>query len=105
MSQRAGSLPRASLAFAALVCRAHSTQLLFKRGQCYRSRYFKSPSALAADLNNPVLFISIWLVGAAVAALGANCVAGLAVLLPKAGAHISTSTAPLENILAFRWAG
>ena len=43
------------------------------------------PSELAADLNNPVLFISIWLVGAVVAALGANCVAELAVMLPKAG--------------------
>lgn len=43
------------------------------------------PSALAADLHQPVLFIGIWFVGAAVAALGANCVAELAVMLPKAG--------------------
>src|SRR5262245_13388207 len=43
------------------------------------------PSELAASLNNPILFIGIWLVGAAVAALGANCVAELAVMLPKAG--------------------
>jgi APA family basic amino acid/polyamine antiporter len=43
------------------------------------------PSALAADLGQPVLFIAIWFVGAAVAALGANCVAELAVMLPKAG--------------------
>lgn len=43
------------------------------------------PSTLAADLNQPALFIGIWFVGAAVAALGANCVAELAVMLPKAG--------------------
>lgn len=43
------------------------------------------PSELAANLNNPILFIGIWLIGAAVAALGANCVAELAVMLPKAG--------------------
>ena len=43
------------------------------------------PSELAANLNSPILFIGIWLVGAAVAALGANCVAELAVMLPKAG--------------------
>ena len=43
------------------------------------------PAALAADLHQPVLFISIWFVGAAVAVLGANCVAELAVMLPKAG--------------------
>ncbi|QIL02126.1 amino acid permease [Sphingomonas sinipercae] len=43
------------------------------------------PAALAGDLNQPILFIGIWLVGAMVAALGANCVAELAVMLPKAG--------------------
>ncbi len=43
------------------------------------------PSALAAELGDPALFIGIWFVGAAVAALGANCVAELAVMLPKAG--------------------
>jgi APA family basic amino acid/polyamine antiporter len=43
------------------------------------------PSELAANLHSPVLFIGIWLVGATVAALGANCVAELAVMLPKAG--------------------
>jgi APA family basic amino acid/polyamine antiporter len=43
------------------------------------------PSSLAANLSNPTLFIGIWFVGAAVAALGANCVAELAVMLPKAG--------------------
>jgi APA family basic amino acid/polyamine antiporter len=43
------------------------------------------PSALAADIHQPALFIAIWFVGAAIAALGANCVAELAVMLPKAG--------------------
>lgn len=43
------------------------------------------PTALAANLGQSTLFIGIWLVGAAVAALGANCVAELAVMLPKAG--------------------
>ncbi len=43
------------------------------------------PSELAASLSSPILFIGIWLVGAAVAALGANCIAELAVMLPKAG--------------------
>lgn len=48
------------------------------------------PSDLAADLNNPILFISIWLVGAAVAGLGANSVAELAVMLPKAGGGLKS---------------
>src|SRR6476660_7224319 len=43
------------------------------------------PSALAGQLSDPVLFIGIWLLGATVAGLGANCVAELAVMLPKAG--------------------
>ena len=44
------------------------------------------PSALAANLaGEPAMFIGIWLVGAVVAALGANCVAELAIMLPKAG--------------------
>lgn len=43
------------------------------------------PAALAADLPNTFLFIGIWFVGALIAALGANCVAELAVMLPKAG--------------------
>jgi len=63
------------------------------------------PSELAADLNNPILFISIWLVGAAVAALGANSVAELAVMLPKAGGQYVSVHRAYGECPGFLWAG
>jgi APA family basic amino acid/polyamine antiporter len=63
------------------------------------------PSALAADLRSPTLFVGIWFLGAAVAALGANCVAELAVMLPKAGGPYVYIQRAYGNYPALRWAG
>jgi len=43
------------------------------------------PGPIAAQLNHPVLIIAVWLIGGMYVLLGANCLAELSTMLPRAG--------------------
>jgi basic amino acid/polyamine antiporter, APA family len=56
-------------------------------GNTIAAGILRTPGDVAASFPDPVLFIGIWVVGALYALLGANAIAELGTMLPRAGAQ------------------
>lgn len=54
-------------------------------GGAIGSGILRVPGPVAAQLNDPVLIIAVWLLGGVYVLLGANCLAELSTMLPRAG--------------------
>ncbi len=56
-------------------------------GNTIAAGILRTPGDVATSFPEPVLFVGIWLLGAAYAFLGANAVAELGTMLPRSGAR------------------
>ena len=56
-------------------------------GNTIAAGILRTPGEIARDIQNPWLFLGVWLAGGLYALLGANCVAELGTALPRSGAQ------------------